>query len=524
MKQPAKKNSVPIPRIEKDLKILLQNGDAFPASGEEDEQPPRINLEAALELLDRLRARDCSSEPAASEKRWTHPSVLALGQADPVSVILQRARVYVLDAIEQGWTGPPYNPLKLAEMKGIKLLPSQSVLDARTVSDGRAFTIEFNPQRPPARIHYSIAHEIGHTLFKDCASAIRNRATHEDMQEDDWQLETLCNIAAAEILMPIGTLRDELSNPLSIGLVLELRQKYLVSCEAVVNRFVKLTSAPSLAFFARRDPSTSQYFVEYTLRSRGLKEPLRIYRGTKIPRTSDALKCTTIGMSEREDASWISRGDLPWYAEYLAISPNAGELYPRVLCLASPRGAGSPSTSELLGYRRGDASEPVGTGPKLLLQLVNDQAQIWGGGFARQIRRKWPQAQANFREWTLVRNNLKLGNVHAFDVKSDLTLVSLVAQHGFGKASRGPRVRYAALFSALERVAELAITKSASVHLPRIGTGEAGGSWFTIEGIIRETLIGRDISVTIYDLGTPRQGAQSQGVLELPIDMADEMV
>ncbi len=165
-----------------------------------------------------------------------------------------RARGMVLDAMERGWSGPPYNPFALAEMLGIKLLPTEDVLDARTHSDSSGrFTIEFNPQRPAARTRYSIAHELGHTLFPDCAAATRNRATHLEMKEDDWQLESLCNIAAAEILIPFGTLHEELSMRPSIGLVLDLRRKYLVSCEAIVNRLIRLSAYPAVAFLARRD-------------------------------------------------------------------------------------------------------------------------------------------------------------------------------------------------------------------------------------------------------------------------------
>jgi hypothetical protein len=525
MKKPARKNSVSIPRIESDLKALLQSGEIPPRTVEEDEQPPQINLEGALEIFDRLRAGNPLLAPIAREKRWTHPSVLALGDVDPISTILSRARQLTLDGIERGWTGPPYNPLKLAEMNDITLLPTPSVLDARTLShDGRHYTIEFNPQRPAARIRYSIAHELGHTLFTDCAATIRNRSTHSEMKEDDWQLESLCNIAAAEILMPIGTLRNELSHPLSIGLVLELRQRYLVSCEAIVNRFVSLTQSPCMAFFARRQPSTSQYSVEYVLKSPGLKDAGRVYRGFNLPRTSKALECTAMGMSQREDARWVSSGTAPWYVEYLAISPNAGELYPRVLCLAFPAASGNTPVSEPLQYRRGDASEPIGTEPKLLLQLVNDRSQIWGGGFARQIRRKWPQAQTRFREWTFVRSNLRLGNVHVVDVRPDLALVSVIAQQGFGKAIRGPRLRYGYLLIALEKVARLAAERFASVHMPRIGTGEAGGNWAIVEGIIRETLLGRSIPVTVYDLGTPKDNRPVQAALELPSGMSDEVV
>jgi hypothetical protein len=36
--------------------------------------------------------------------------------------------------------------------------------------------------------------------------------------------------------------------------------------------------------------------------------------------------------------------------------------------------------------------------------------------------------------------------------------------------------------------------------MPRIGVGLGGGSWPVIEGIIRETLCSKGVSVFVYDL------------------------
>ena len=45
-----------------------------------------------------------------------------------------------------------------------------------------------------------------------------------------------------------------------------------------------------------------------------------------------------------------------------------------------------------------------------------------------------------------------------------------------------------------------AIDHKASVHMPRIGCGLAGGKWELIEQIIKEELITKEIAVTVYDL------------------------
>ena len=524
MKKPTDKASIGKSTVVKDLKTLFRTGDCLLPGTDRDEVAPAMGLERAQQLFDEWRTTRTGPTKRSGEPNWTHPSVLTLGESDPISEIVTRARSAVLQAIENGWSGPPYNPFTLAEMRGVKLLPTDEVIDARTRSDSKGrFTIDYNPHRAAARMRYSIAHEIGHTLFPDCAAATRNRATHQEMKEDDWQLESLCNIAAAEILMPFGTLQEELSMRPGVGLVLDLRRKYAASCEAVVNRLIRLSTYPCFAFLARLSEDTSRYFVEYHIASPALQDRFAIHRGYVLPHSSKASACTAIGARDQEDARWVSGGK-SWFVEYLGISPNTGEPYPRVLALAFPPLPSDFSPAEPLRFLNGDASEPLGAEPKLLLQVVNDQALIWGGGFAKQAKKKWPQAQANFRQWAYGRRNLKLGNVHSVSVREDLTLVSLVAQHGFGGAGSGPKLRYGALFSALEGVAELASARRATVHMPRIGTGEAGGSWNIIEGIVRETLISRGIKAMIYDLHPRDADFARQPSFEFPRKMADELI
>ncbi|EOD0827538.1 hypothetical protein ACTNRG_002353 [Listeria monocytogenes] len=53
--------------------------------------------------------------------------------------------------------------------------------------------------------------------------------------------------------------------------------------------------------------------------------------------------------------------------------------------------------------------------------------------------------------------------------------------------------------SCLEKLSEIAKEQQASIHMPRIGCGLAGGKWEIIEPIIRKTLIANDIEVYIYD-------------------------
>jgi len=97
----------------------------------------------------------------------------------------------------------------------------------------------------------------------------------------------------------------------------------------------------------------------------------------------------------------------------------------------------------------------------------------------------------------------RLGSVHFARADESTYIASLVGQEGFGPSST-PRIRYAALEKCLERLSEFASTNSASVHMPRLGAGESGGSWDTVQEMVQGALISDGIPVTVYDLPPKR--------------------
>jgi O-acetyl-ADP-ribose deacetylase (regulator of RNase III) len=90
-------------------------------------------------------------------------------------------------------------------------------------------------------------------------------------------------------------------------------------------------------------------------------------------------------------------------------------------------------------------------------------------------------------------------------------VASLVGQEGFGPSST-PRIRYAALEQAFSAIAKYAQAHKASVQMPRIGAGQSGGSWDTVEEIVGDTLISKGVRVTVYDL-PPKRELGETGVL-----------
>ena len=220
------------------------------------------------------------------------------GAKDPVVNIERRARDIALEAIEDGWPGPPYDPFELAESLGIELVARQDLDDARLISfEGRP-RIEFNPARSAARARFSIAHEIGHFLFPDYGDRPRYRDVAE-RRGDDWQLEILCNIAAAELIMPIGSFPIAETEDLSLPHLLDERARFGVSTEALLRRAIKLTDRPACLFAAARSRDDSEAFrLDYLVPSRSWAPTLDA--GRRVPASSVLSRCTAVGFSDEE--------------------------------------------------------------------------------------------------------------------------------------------------------------------------------------------------------------------------------
>jgi hypothetical protein len=445
----------------------------------------------------------------STREYWTNSSVLALaGSKDPVEVVTQKARNTILSFMEAVGAEPPIDPFALAKYLRINTIPSQEVRDARTVYLSGRFQIEFNPNRPRSRVRYSISHEIAHTIFPDCKEQIRHRAIHEEMRGDEWQLEMLCNIGAAELLMPIGSF-PELHN-LSIDNLLGLREKYEVSIEALLLRFIKLTQTQCAIFSASRiTPDKDLYKIDYAMPSLSLSKV--IPNGMALPHDSVVSECTAIGFTAKAHEVWhVGLGNLR--VECVGLPPYPNQTYPRVMGIVKP--TKHLPENPRLNIIKGDATKPRGTDRRILAFVVNDKTPRWGAGFALAMRKQWPSVQEDFINWAEThRQEFKLGNIHLSPIGSQLTAAQLICQHGYGDSAK-PRLRYNSLAQCLEKLADVAIEQGASVHMPRIGSGQARGHWPMVLEMIEEYLIRRNIEVTIYELPHQKPHEEPQLFLE----------
>ena len=443
-------------------------------------------------------------------KVWTHPSVILLaGDADPVEVVTARARSLVLRAMDAGWAGPPFDPVALAEFLEIPTLPTDAVRDARTVPAGSSgVRIEYNPNKPRGRVRFSVAHEIAHTFFPDCAEQVRNRSPHASLEGDAWQLEALCNIAASEMVMPLPALGLAVDEHPTVEQLLQERQRFDVSTEALFIRGVRASETPVAMFTASRN-AKGRYRLDYVIGSHTFDAP-GIIGGLILPSPTVVAECLSIGFTASGDEAW-GRSESRVHVESVGIPPYPGGVFPRVAGVLWHTSSAQSEIVQaaLLRYVRGDATEPRGT-ESLIVHVVNDASPVWGGGgFATALKKRYPGLQQAFKTWWMSSSGERLGRVHLVQVSPSTWVASIIAQHGYGPSST-PRIRYEALAEGLEHASAASAAHGLSVHMPRIGAGQAGGRWDVIEQLIRDAFGPLHRPVTVYDLplgSTPMRAA-----------------
>jgi O-acetyl-ADP-ribose deacetylase (regulator of RNase III) len=160
----------------------------------------------------------------------------------------------------------------------------------------------------------------------------------------------------------------------------------------------------------------------------------------------------------------------------------------------------------MIKYVIGDATDPQGDDTKFIVHICNDIG-AWGAGFVMALSAKWPEPESWYKDWSVGRlrpYEFNLGQVQCVPVgfvgefPKCTFVVNMIAQHGVRSKDNPSPIRYDALTECLTKVSESARSVNASIHMPRIGCGLAGGSWDKVEAIINATM--PDLSVTVYDL------------------------
>ena len=164
-------------------------------------------------------------------------------------------------------------------------------------------------------------------------------------------------------------------------------------------------------------------------------------------------------------------------------------------------------------YLKGDATYPIGKGNKIIAHVCNDIG-AWGAGFVLAISKRWNEPEAMYRSLKRLRRGYVLGDVQEVlvtdeDCEKQIFIANMIAQHDIatcnyslsydfnGNAIYEPPIRYDAVRECLIKVNEFAKSLNASIHMPRIGCGLAGGEWSEIAKIIKDIIT---VDTYIYDL------------------------
>ncbi|MDX9911445.1 MAG: ImmA/IrrE family metallo-endopeptidase [Phycisphaerales bacterium] len=186
-----------------------------------------------------------------------HPHVKAImdetGETDPIRAVRAKAREVVLQFVEIFGGEPPFDLEAMASLRGLfvsREAPQHSP-DSEIAPEGGRVVLRINRNRPLVRQRFSIGHEIGHTLFPDYQLAIRCRKSPDrDWADPNDQIETLCDVAASEILFPAPWFGGAVEGMAISGSgLVELANRFAASPEATIRRFVEIRTDPLAAVF-----------------------------------------------------------------------------------------------------------------------------------------------------------------------------------------------------------------------------------------------------------------------------------
>ena len=162
----------------------------------------------------------------------------------------------------------------------------------------------------------------------------------------------------------------------------------------------------------------------------------------------------------------------------------------------------------MIHYRSGDATYPCKkTGTRVIAHICNDAGK-WGAGFSGALSGQWKEPEDFYRrQFKYARNRFKLGAVQWVFIDTELAVVNMIAQQGVRGAANPKPIRYEALETCLNKLAEgchgligdssTLEKRKVTVHMPRIGCGLAGGSWEHVGPLVDEAFW--DLDVYVYD-------------------------
>lgn len=156
----------------------------------------------------------------------------------------------------------------------------------------------------------------------------------------------------------------------------------------------------------------------------------------------------------------------------------------------------------MITIKRGDASVPVGV--CVIAHVVNDAGR-WGAGFSGELERRYPGTGEDYKQVLkavqLATGGSGLGLSLSCRPNRYIKICNMVAMRGVRGRNNPVPLDYDALRKCLHSLAdEVRDGGIASIQMPKIGAGLAGGDWSIIYPIIISELGNLHIPVTVLDI------------------------
>lgn len=137
---------------------------------------------------------------------------------------------------EYGRNKPPFLAEEMAPLCNVKTIEKVNMDgDGLLLPVDGGFIIQLNKNHPHVRQNFSCAHEIAHTFFYDLDESPPIKVDGIRREDEEY----LCNVAAAEMLMPENYLRERVGKKPSMESLLTLTKKFHVSVQAMARRITE---------------------------------------------------------------------------------------------------------------------------------------------------------------------------------------------------------------------------------------------------------------------------------------------
>jgi Zn-dependent peptidase ImmA (M78 family) len=199
-----------------------------------------------------------SDNSLENESSIQQPGMMPLDLKEATSLIIEKAKQLVNQLVDyRGHDRPPFLPKEYSRFVNIRKIQKTNLGDTSGLllkfHDG--YVIKVNQVHYQVRQHFSCAHEIGHILFSDLklenyirTIEYRKFNPSKTMEIRARARETLCDAAAAELLMPESVFRKYLSTfGLSVSSIEHLAHTFQASIQATTRRICEVSIEPCVA-------------------------------------------------------------------------------------------------------------------------------------------------------------------------------------------------------------------------------------------------------------------------------------